>query len=150
MPRIDLNDIEQKSHPYRVPEGYFEDLNASILARTGPGVIKGQPLWYQRPVWQLAAASFVILIAASLLFKTGNSAVESDVLAGVTDEEIIIYLANNDFSTSEIVEHLNFTEEDNLIEGDELLDDIEINDSVLDDLYDEYGIEDQSIQNVNI
>lgn len=145
MPQMNLDDIKRKSHPYKVPEGYFEDLNARILEQTSAAAID-KVYWYRKPVWQMALASVSLLFVFAAIFFSGGSATEQDVLADITDEEILIYLANNDLTESEIMENFTFTEDDFLMPADELLEDIEIDDSMLDDLYLEYEVDDLSSQ----
>lgn len=142
---MNLDDIKQKSHPYKVPEGYFEDLNARIMERTSATPVH-VVLWYRQPVWQMAIASVSVLMVFAVIFLSGGPVAEQDVLADITDEEILIYLANNDLTETEIIEHFTFTEDDFLLESEELLEDIEIDESMLDDLYLEYEVDDLSSQ----
>ncbi len=145
MPQVNLDDIKQKSHPYKAPEGYFEDLNARILEQTSAAPVYGIS-WYRKPVWQMAVASVSLLVVFAVIFLTGTPAAEQDVLADITDEEILIYLTNNDLTESEIIENFSFSEDDFLLPSEELLEDIEIDDSMLDDLYLEYEVDDLSNQ----
>jgi len=148
MPQMNLDDIKQKSHPYQVPEGYFEELNRSILERTSAVPQESEVLWYRLPVWQLAVASVSLIVVLSVLLFSGVSSAH-DVLSDVSDEEILIYLANNDLTTTEILENFTFTEEDLFLQEEELLDDIEIDDSMLDDLYLDYEVDDQPLKYEN-
>lgn len=143
---MNLDDIKLKSPPYQVPEGYFEDLNAKILERTSTVAPESVVLWYRKPAWQMALASVVLLVAFTFVWFNGAPAAEQDYLADVSDEEILIYLANNDLTESEIIENYTFMDEDFSIESEELLEDIEIEDNMLDDLYLEYEINELSIQ----
>lgn len=145
MAPFKLDDIDRNSHPFKVPEGYFEDLNQAILERTSstsaPAIT-----WYRKPVWQMALASVIILVVAFGTLFSESSVPGEEFLADVSDEEILIYLASNDLSESEILENFTFTEEDLVIEEDAILDDIEIDDSMLDDLLLEYDIDEGPVQ----
>lgn len=142
---MNLDDIKRKSHPYQVPKGYFEDLNTSILERTSSDPDQAVS-WYRQPVWQMALASFSLVVVLAFVVLKGVETETPDVLADVTDEEILIYLSHNDLTESEIMENFTFTEEDILLNSDDLLEDIEIDDSMLDDLYMEYEVDDLSTQ----
>lgn len=143
---MNLDDIKQKSHPYKVPEGYFEGLNARIMEQTSAAPSEKVVSWFRQPVWQMALASVSLILVLGIVLLSGGGMEEQDFLADVTDEEILIYLADNDLTESEIMENFTFTEEDLLPEGEELLDDIEIDDNMLDELYLDYEIDDLSSQ----
>ncbi|MDW3192164.1 MAG: hypothetical protein R8G66_07360 [Cytophagales bacterium] len=143
---MNLDDIKQKNHPYKVPEGYFEELNTRIMEQTSAVPSDKVVSWYRQPVWQMALASVSLVMVIGVVLLSGGSVEEQDFLADVTDEEILIYLADNDLTESEIMENFTFTEEDLLPEGEELLDDIEIDDNMLDELYLDYEIDDLSSQ----
>ncbi len=146
MPKVNLDDIKHKSHPYKVPKEYFEELNASILEQTNTTTPERVVRWFRQPAWQGILASFSVIMVLTLVFITRNTGEEQDLLAGVSDEEIMIYLADNELTEYEIIENFTFTDEDFLMEEDELLDGIEIEDETLQDLYLEYDVEDLSIQ----
>lgn len=143
---MNLDDIKQKKHPYHVPEGYFEDLNARIMEQTSAAPSEEVIVWYRQPVWQMALASVSLVLVLGTVLLSGGDLDEQDLLADVTDEEILIYLADNDLTESEILENFTFSEEDLFMEEEELLEDIEIDDKILDELYLDYEIDDLSTQ----
>ena len=146
MASFKLDDTDKHSHPYKVPEGYFDELNQTIMERTSAQPDTRVVRWYGRPSLQWAMASMVVVAVVFASLFNGPTATEEDFLADVTDEEILIYLASNDLSTEEIMTHFTFTEDEFAAEEENTLDDIEFDDSMLDDMLLEYELEDDPIQ----
>ena len=90
-----------KINPYTVPNGYFEDLQTAILARTTqaprakPKVIQ---LWMR-----YAAAACITLVAGTFVYLNQQSA-ETPNFDAISDQEIISYLQTNiDESDTELM-----------------------------------------------
>jgi hypothetical protein len=90
-----------KINPYSVPNGYFEDLQYTILARTTqaplakPKVIQ---LWMR-----YAAAACITLVAGTFVYLNQNSA-ETPNFDAIPDQEIVSYLQTHvDESDTELL-----------------------------------------------
>jgi len=91
----------EKINPYTVPNGYFEDLQSAILARTTqaplakPKVIQ---LWMR-----YAAAACITLVAGTFVYLNQDSA-ETPNFDAIPDQEIVSYLQTNiDESDTELL-----------------------------------------------
>lgn len=104
--RIRLEDLERK-HPFKVPEGYFEDLTDKIHERVAmmtdqednevalPEIrTKIFRSWWSFP----AVAASLALIAALIwfTFPVRQGPLGPDTLSAVSDEAILEYLASQD------------------------------------------------------
>jgi hypothetical protein len=82
----------EKINPYTVPNGYFDDLQSTILARTirapiaKPKVIQ---LWMR-----YAAAACITLVAGTFVYINQESA-ETPNFDEIPDQEIVSYLQTN-------------------------------------------------------
>lgn len=90
-----------KINPYTVPNGYFEDLQSAILARTTQAPIakpKVIQLWMR-----YAAAACITLVAGTFVYLNQQSA-ETPNFDAISDQEIISYLQTNiDESDTELM-----------------------------------------------
>jgi hypothetical protein len=114
---LKLDDIKKKK-VLQAPEGYFDGLSGNISSRIKNS--KSQKTIVFTPskqiVWSVAA-SIALLLVSWLLFRSAindESAVE-DLLANITDQEIITYLEYEDLSSFDLSERvlgdsLNFLE----------------------------------------
>lgn len=146
MAPFKLDDTDKNTHPFKVPDGYFEGLNQAILEKTSIENTVPVVSWYRKPAWQMAMASVVVFMVALTVFLQGTDAVGEDFLADISDEEILIYLASNDLSEDEILTHFTFTDDDWVVEEETTLDDIEIDDSMLDDMLLEYELDEDPVR----
>ncbi|MEM9325533.1 MAG: hypothetical protein AAGA85_07750 [Bacteroidota bacterium] len=150
MNKLKLDDIKDKKPPFKVPDGYFEELEQSILAKTidatpveGPTGSIGPSI----PRWAWAvAASVIIGVSALLLTMRSGDFNEQDLLAGISDEEIIVYLANYDLDEYEIVGDLSTEQFDELFADDTVLDGLDMEDGDLQDLMLEYEALDETLE----
>lgn len=80
----------EKTNPYEVPNGYFEQLASTIYARTTQAPKrKIIPLW----VRYAAAACITAFIGIGVLIN--NRANENTHFAGIPEQEIVSYLQTN-------------------------------------------------------
>jgi hypothetical protein len=90
-----------KINPYSVPKGYFEDLQAAILARTTQAPIakpKVIQLWMR-----YAAAACITLVAGTFVYLNQQSA-ETPNFDAISDQEIVSYLQTHvDESDTELM-----------------------------------------------
>lgn len=79
----------EKINPYTVPNGYFEDLQSAILARTTQAPVakpKVIQLWIR-----YAAAACITLVAGTFVYLNQQSA-KTPTFDTISDQEIISYL----------------------------------------------------------
>ena len=90
-----------KINPYTVPNGYFDDLQSAILARTTQAPLakpKVNQLWMR-----YAAAACITLIAGTFVYLNQNSA-ETPNFDTIPDQEIVSYLQTHvDESDTELM-----------------------------------------------
>lgn len=129
--KYSINDIDNK-HPFKVPEGYFDELNKTILEKTS-STPKSRVL---QPRLQWAVVSFIIILGVGAWVLFGPSNVEpsaSDYLAEVSNEDIIEYLSFYDLSEDDILpDQLELIEFESPVE---LIDKLEIDETDVEDLY---------------
>jgi len=91
----------EKINPYSVPNGYFEDLQSAILARTTQAPIakhKVIQLWMR-----YAAAACITLVAGTFVYLNQETA-ETPNFDAIPDQEIVSYLQTNiDESDTELL-----------------------------------------------
>ncbi len=151
MKKVELEHIKDKSHPFDVPEGYFQDLEKAILDATVDAPeeeVRSTSMWPRVPRWTLAAAASVLVVLSALLLLQGEDAYdEKNLLAGITDEEIMIYLADYELSEYDIVGDLSTEQLDELFEDeDAILDGLDVGDDEMDDLLLEYEALDETLE----
>jgi len=149
--KVQLEHIKDKSHPYKVPEGYFQELEKSILELTVDAPAeetKTRSLWSGVPRWSWAVAASVILALTAVLVFKGQSLsyVDGDLLSGISDEEIMMYLANYNLNEYEIVGDLSSEQFDELFAEESILDGLPVEDGDLDDLILEYEALDETLE----
>jgi hypothetical protein len=92
----------EKINPYSVPNGYFEDLQSAILARTTLAPIakhKVIQLWMR-----YAAAACITLVAGTFVYLNQQSAAETPNFDIIPDQEIVSYLQTHvDESDTELM-----------------------------------------------
>ncbi len=136
MKKIKLKDIDNKA-PFSVPDGFFSELTDNIQAR-----ITEKPKRQWIPVSQLRLAlvsSFVLIILAIAIFQQDPAEQSVDeMLAEISEQDLIDYLDMNDFTESELLEGLSEEEIDQLWSDEEGLDDLDLENEDLDELLFDY------------
>ena len=138
-----LEDIKKKNI-YSVPDRYFDQLPARIQSRVNEKkLVLGVSLNWSlvlRVAGPVLAVILVIFYFGVTNNYTGQSA--DDFLAQVTTDDLIAYLETTDITTDEIIEGLDFSTIDlDFYEEGLIMQNMEMSDEDIDDLYDEYGIE---------
>ncbi|HMV10409.1 MAG TPA: hypothetical protein PK325_05995 [Cyclobacteriaceae bacterium] len=105
-----LEDIP-KNNPFSVPDGYFDKLPGVIQARIDAGRVK-KPVPYLRYALQYAMPVVALIIVAVFYFRP-QAAAESynDLLASVSSEQLVAYLADSDITTDDLVDAGTLDEE---------------------------------------
>ncbi|MES2797272.1 MAG: hypothetical protein V4683_14970 [Bacteroidota bacterium] len=121
--RITLTDISKEA-PFKVPEGYFENLNENILKRIEitidkkdePKIIQLKPK-YNLKKWTIAAAASIGL-TFGLYYQTiikpiNQSNAENELaISQISDQQLIQYANNQDIELSDLTENVNFESSD--------------------------------------
>lgn len=141
-----LEDIERSQHPFNVPKGYFDDLGEAISAKTtSPN--NTSPLWSIFNVYRWQLASAVIVSCCLLVFLSlPSEKVSPNFLAGISDEEIIVYLASYELNEDEIIGVLSASEVEVLFESEDVLNGIDVQEESIDDLLLEHGLIDEIVE----
>ena len=135
-----LDDIEKKK-VFDVPEGYFEDLPMKIQKRIeSESTSKMAIAW---PKWSVALAASLPLIAVFLFVIPSNDVNAEDLLASVTQEELIAYLDEIELEEFEIITALGDNPSVFDFEETEGLDDIDLEDQSIDDMLLVYDLEEE-------
>ena len=109
---------KDKSSPFKVPEGYFDTLEAKVLEQVSSEEPKRsatiiRPLYF----WLTSAAAIILLVVGmSVLFQSENHS--ENLLADISVEEIDRYISDN----------LHEFDEDLLLESSSNLSDLKNND----------------------
>lgn len=143
-----LDDLNKKN-VFKVPEGYFDDLPMKIQSRIQKEDQKRGTVWdaYFLPSLKYTLPILILAIMASIFLLRNNSMDMSpdSILAEVETSEIIAYLEYTDISTEELIEGIQWQEDDfeSLAEESFSLDDFDLNEGDYDLLLDEFGLEDE-------
>ncbi len=105
-------DIENEKHelPFTVPEGYFEDLEAKILAETVGEVSQPISLWKKVQPWLYAAAMIVgvMFITRAAVNYTRNSFQDIETTAQAEEvsatDSVLHQMVLDDLSEDQLVE----------------------------------------------
>ncbi len=135
-----LDNIDKKE-VFEVPEGYFEDLPLKIQARIDAE--KPKSVVRSVPSWSLAmAASALFVLAFVFIFSDKESTVD-DLLAEVSNEELVAYLDQIDLDEYDIASAFEDDVDALNLEETNVLDGIDMEDQVLDDVLLEYDLGDE-------
>jgi hypothetical protein len=113
-----LEDIP-KNHPFKVPEGYFDNLSGVIQSRITEksGLKEAKP--YFRYALQYALPVVVLAIVVVIYFIPGRSQDVDTMLASVSTEELVAYLEESEITTEELIDQMDLdTESVEAIEGE--------------------------------
>ncbi len=143
MKKIRLDENDKIGTPFKVPEGYFDQLNKEILSRTVEVADEKitKQVWLT-PVRMSIAAAITIIMAVSgvLFFNNDSSTTPEDFLAEVSSEDIMLYLSDNNISEQELLDEIEFNDYQLDWEESSPLDELELNDGALDEYILEYDI----------
>ncbi|MEP5611540.1 MAG: hypothetical protein ABJP45_04790 [Cyclobacteriaceae bacterium] len=139
MKPIKLDDIDKKSQPFSVPDGYFEDLPMKIQSRISE---EKKSSWVKMPAVRLAFAVAAMLTVVMSIVFVNQSVTPEDLLADIPEEELLAYIDMLQIDENDIlaafdgsVESIDFFDANGL-------EDLELEDESLDDLLIEYDLSD--------
>lgn len=129
-----------KKNIYEVPEGYFDKLPGIIQSRVAKEEV-GQKSFF---VYSLRYAIPVMALAiVAIVWVWSNKETDlnaEQMLATIDTPTLIAYLEDADLTTDELLESVSLSQEELMaIEGDVYT--IDLDESELDDLMDEYSFE---------
>ena len=117
MEKIKLDNIG-KSIPYKVKDGYFDELSESIMVKTSAST-SYETVWFFRKAAFVSYAFAIVAVFIGLWVTNPLSKSTKDLFAEFTDDELIDYLALTDISEAEITDFI-LDEEINSITADDL------------------------------
>jgi len=131
MKKIRLENIDKKT-PFSVPDEFFAELTKDIQARV---VENPKRRWIPVPQlkWALAGA-FALIIGLVFIFKPSPQLSAEEMLAQVSEQDLMNYLDMSDFTEAELLDGLSGEEIDELWLDDEILEGLEIDEENLDEL----------------
>ncbi|MBP5397508.1 MAG: hypothetical protein J6Y32_02585 [Bacteroidales bacterium] len=106
-----------KRHPYKVPEGYFEDFQAKMSHMAREQKTVPVSTWMRIKPYVALAASFLLLLGiGSFLLKSVTPAAEDNLLAAYEEvlpnsDEELVWLSQyeeDDLSEEDIAEYLDY------------------------------------------
>jgi hypothetical protein len=109
-----LEDIP-KNDPFKVPDGYFENLPSRIQSRIGAKAPnQGEESFATRFKLAYVMPAVVLLLVAIFWFRQNNADPKDTeaILATIPTEALIAYLNEDEISTDDILQDIEFTDEE--------------------------------------
>jgi hypothetical protein len=133
--KIRLDDIE-KTPPFEAPEGYFNDLPDRIMDRIKSEEKPKQTFLQPWMKYAVAASVAILAVVLMVLNSPSEDASPETLLAEVSDEAILDYLADSGVTTDDILEVSSFDEADVEFIQEETMPelDIETLDAIIEDI----------------
>ena len=146
MKKYRLEDIKKRRVFTKPPDGYFDKLPGIIQAKTAnkPGK-STRIVWITALKWVPAAALLAVIAFYSGLFQPQMVTPGfEEVLAEVSNEDIIWYLQEIDITNDEILEEVDLSALSLGIDQmhDPLMETLDIEDETLLQLYDDFDVQD--------
>jgi hypothetical protein len=100
-----------KNHPFKVPDGYFNELPMVIQSRIADQSLVKARRPYARFALQYALPVVTIITLVVFILLPEKSRSAEDILASVETEDLIAYLEQSDLTTDEIIQAAQFDTE---------------------------------------
>ncbi len=139
MKPIKLDDIEKKSRPFSVPEGYFDDLPMKIQDRIQE---EKKEVWIKTPALRLAFAVAAMLVIVMSIVFINQTTTPEDLLADIPEEELLAYIDMMQLDETDIFSAFEGSVETIEFYDMEGFEDLQLEDEALDDLLIEYDLTD--------
>jgi hypothetical protein len=101
-----------KKEVFSVPEGYFDTLPGKIQARISAEKPDRQPAFVFRYKLQYVLPVIALLAIGLYWFAPADRADAESIIASVQTEELVAYLNDSELSTEDLLETLDFNEQD--------------------------------------
>ena len=139
-----LDDIH-KDNIFKVPENYFGDFPGRLEKRIAEDrkITRIVPI---RKIVNWAAAAVILLFGLYGITRLGDHSLTVDqMLSDIPTEELIDYLVDSDISTEELLENLDISiiANNDYPVSDDLISTDPIDEETIDNLLDEYEIENE-------
>lgn len=134
-----LDDIDKKES-FKVPEGYFENLPMKIQQRIDT---ENKSSSIRIPAWSYALAASLLLVVTFVFILPGGTSTSNDLLAEVSEEEIIAYLEQFDLDEYDVASVIGDDLGSLEFEDANILDGIDLEDQSIDDVLLEYDLGDE-------
>ncbi len=145
MPEFKLDDIDKKKHPYKVDEGYFSELNSSIMERVSEPSKETSIVFSPKMVWTMASMGVMIFMGV-FWFNNFYQPEQVDYLADITDEEILTYLDSYELTEDDLLLVVEESDFEDPLNEEILSDEAEIDEEALEELYLEYQSTEELLQ----
>ncbi len=142
-------DDSHKKNIYKVPDGYFDELPGKIQKQIEAEKTKSLlPEWNWSFALKIAAPIMAaVLLVFIFVIKRPNTSQQplsyEDILDEVSVEGMISYLEMTDVTSDEIMENINLAEIEGTFDefNEEILFEDEVDEAMLDALFQEYNID---------
>jgi hypothetical protein len=102
-----------KKEIFNVPDGYFDSLPLKIQARISSEKATAQPGFFVRYQLQYALPVIALLSIGIYWFAAPSDNKDPEtILASVQTEELVAYLSDSELSTDDLLEDVEFNDED--------------------------------------
>lgn len=104
--------VGRVSHPFTVPQGYFDELKSNILSSIDRKQVKGNVIPFPKfKIWYAAAALLFFLTAGFWVLSTNDSS-NNVSLQNLSQDEIVAYLESEPIGFAEITNSVEFTSDE--------------------------------------
>ena len=146
MKKHRLEDIKKSQVFTAPPEGYFDKLPGILQARTANKTVKTARFYWVGALKLIPAAAAIVLIVlySGLLNQKESAPGFEEMLSEVTSDDILQYLEELDLTSEEILDEVDLRVLSLGFEDleDPLIDNLDIEDETLLQLYDDFDLQD--------
>lgn len=146
MKKHRLEDINKSQVFTDPPEGYFDKLPGILQARTANKTVKTARFYWVGALKLIPAAAAIVLIVlySGLLNQKESAPGFEEMLSEVTSDDILQYLEELDLTSEEILDEVDLRVLSLGFEDleDPLIDNLDIEDETLLQLYDDFDLQD--------
>jgi hypothetical protein len=146
MKKHRLEDINKSQVFTEPPEGYFDKLPGILQARTANKPVKTARLYWVGALKLIPAAAAIVLIVlySGLLNQKESAPGFEEMLSEVTSDDILQYLEELDLTSEEILDEVDLRVLSLEFEDmeDPLIDNLDIEDETLLQMYDDFDLQD--------
>lgn len=134
-------DNSDKKTPFKVPDGYFENLPLNIQTRISQD--SRSRLAWSIPKWGIAIASSIVLVITFMLIVPDSSNDTDQLLAEFSQDELIAYLETMELDEYDITSAFENSQEVFDFENSTVLDGIDLEGETIENVFSEFDLEDE-------